>query len=485
MQNFDTIIVWSWLWWLSAWSFLAQKWQKVLVLEKHYISWWYATSFKRKNYEFDVALHQIWWIEKTWFKQILKNTWIYNKLEFIKHKYLYEAIYPDFKIKVENWNYKKFMNDLINIFPQEEKWIKKWFNTMKYTGNQLKIYDFASRNKIFLPLVMIFAPILIPYFLFFEKTTIWEILDKCTNNTKLQTVLMELIWYYWDDYNISALSYLIPSYWFYFDWGYYVKWWGQAVSNAFIDVIKENNWEVINSCDVEEFILKNEKIIWVKTKSGDFYAKNFICNASPFILYEKFLKNWEWSKKEIEKLEKFKIWVSIWSAYIWISTQIENLNPDYKDSYILTDNTEKLKEDSFWLTITNNNDNPNIPIWKTVLTIAFFDKYSNRQNLNREKYLLKKQEKKELLTNKLKNIFPNIEKHIEVFELWTAKTMERYTWNKLWSIYGFAQLPFQNMRKSYWINTPFNNLYISSAWALWWWFEWVIRCWNEVSKKIV
>ena len=484
MQNFDTIIIGSWLWWLSAWALLSKKWQKVLVLEKHYLAWWYATNFKRKNYEFDVALHQIWWVNKTWFKSILKKSWIYDKLEFIKHKYLYESIYPDFTIKVENWNVKKLKNDLINIFPKEKNWIKLWFFIMNYVWLQTRLWDFTNRNKIFFPFIMFFAPILIPFLVFFWKIKISQVLNLCTKDRKLQRSFMELIWYYWDDYEISAIYYLIPSYGYYFDSWYYVKWWWQAISNAFIDVIKENWWSIKINSEVKEIIIENEKAILVKTDKETFYAKNIICNASPFILYENLLKNWEWNKIELEKLKKYEIWPSISSVYIWLNTTIENLNPNFKESYIVTKNEDYSFniENSIWFTITKNIDNPQSQEWKTIITVAIFEKYNDWKNFNSDEYKIKKEEKTQEIIKKLEEFFPEIRKYIEVIEYGTPKTMERYTWNKSWAVYGFSQKVSQNW--VYWNKTPIKNLFLSSAWSFGWWFEWAIRAGNEVIKNI-
>lgn len=481
MKEYDTIIIGSGLGWLSAWALLSKKWQRILVLEKHYIAWGYATNFKRKDYEFDVALHQIWaW--SYWFKNILKKAWVYDKLEFIKHKYLYESIYPDFTIKVENWNWRKFRDDLITLFPEEKSWIKKWFFILRYTWMQIKLWDFTNKYKIFFPFVMIFAPILIPFLAFGWQIKIQDLLKYCTKNKKLQKAFMELLGYYWDDYNLSASTYLIPSYWFYFDWWYWVKWWWQAVSNAFIEVIKQNSWEVLINYEVEEIIIENDLAIWVKTKKWEFYAKNIICNASPFILYEKLLANWSWSKNELEKLNKFEIWMSLSSAYIWINTLVENLNKNFEKSYIVNFNKDESKENLFWFTITTYEDNSWIPIWKSVITVVFFDKYETRENLSKEEYKAKKLEKIEELTYKLENIFPEIRKHIEVFELGTPKTMERYTSNKYWAIYGFSQKASKLW--NYGNETSIKNLFLSSAWCFWWGFEWVIRAWNEVVKNI-
>lgn len=485
MEKYDVIIIWSGLWWLSAWALLSKKWKKVLVLEKHYLIWWYATNFKRKGFEFDVALHQIWWVEKTWFSQILKKAWVYEKLNFIKHKYLYEAIYPDFELKVENWNINKLKSDLISLFPKEKFWVKLWLSIMKYVWFQLKIWDFTQRNKVFLPVIMIFSPLLIPVLAFWSKLKISTVLNICTKNKKLQKVFMELLWYYWDDLSLSAIYYLIPSYWYYFDWGYFIYGWWQAVSNAFVEVIKLNWWEVKHSTEVEEVLLDWNKAIWVKTKKWDFYAENIISNASPFILYEKLLKNWDWSKKELEKLQSFEVWPTIWAMYIWLDTTIKNLNPRYKDSYIISINESYdiafEKNNAIWFTITNHNDNNWIPEWKTVLTIALYMQYKDWDKLTQEKYKAKKQEEIEKVLIRLEKYFPNIKNHIEVIEFWTPKTMERYTWNTNWAIYWFSQ---KVSNKPYGNTTPIKNIYLSSAWSFGWWFEWVIRAWNEVVKKI-
>lgn len=487
-NKYDVIIIWSGLGWLSAGAILSQKGKDVLVLEKHYLFWWYATNFKRKDYEFDVALHQIGWLEKTGFKNLLKNIWVLSKLKLIKHKYLYEAIYPDFELKVENWNVWLLKNDLIKLFPNESFGIKLWFFMMAYIWFQIRIWDFGQRNKFFYPFIMFFAPLLIPILAFGSNLKISTLLNKCTNDKKLQKIFMELIGYYWDDLNLSAIYYMVPSYWYYFDWWYYVYGWGQAVSDSFIDVIKSKWWELINNCEVQEIIYQWDSAIWVKTRKWEYYADTIICNASPFILYEKLLKNNPLSEKEIQKLSTYEIWPSITSVYIWLNTTIENLNPRFKDSYIVTINENYEisfeKNNNIWFTITDNNHNKNIPVWKTVLTVALFEKYSQWDNLKIEEYKQKKKEKTELLITRLEKYFPKIRDFIDVIEYGTPKTMEKYTWNKNWAVYWFSKRIWNEKKSDYWYNTYLENVYLSSARSFGWWFEWVIRAWNEVCKKI-
>ena len=172
---------------------------------------------------------------------------------------------------------------------------------------------------------------------------------------------------------------------------------------------------------VEEIILKDNRAMGVKTKKGEFFAENIICNASPFILYEKLLKNWGPSIQEIEKLKQYDIGPTLGAAYIGLNTTIEQLNPRYKDSYIVSVNETYdihfTKNHAIGFTLTDHRDNVNIPEGKSVLTVAIFDTYQNWEDVDEISYQQKKEEETEKLIQRLESIFPTIRDYIEICEL--------------------------------------------------------------------
>ena len=58
-ESFDAIIIGSGMSGLCCGALLAQKGEKVLLLEKHFKPGGYTHTFKRNEYEWDVGIHYI------------------------------------------------------------------------------------------------------------------------------------------------------------------------------------------------------------------------------------------------------------------------------------------------------------------------------------------------------------------------------------------------------------------------------------------
>jgi len=476
MKKYNYIVIWSGLWWLSVASLLAQENKKVLVLEKHYLTWWFATNFKRKDYEFDVSLHQTWWINKTFYNKILKKCWVFDKIQWIKDKYLYEKQLWNEIIKIPNGNISEIKKVLYKKFPSDKKVIFFYFAFMNFIATQLKIWEYWNDNYFTSLIVRICAPILCPFILFSHKLKIDTIFNRI-KNPELKKVLLTFIWYYNEDTKDVAFNpFFFAEYWYYFDWWHYVKWWGQNFSNAFIKVIKSNGWEIQILKNVTEIIEKDKKVIWVKTDKWEkFFADNIICNASPIEVYDKMLKK----SKNIKRnhIEKMKIGMSFIGAYIWLNCKIEELNKKFKDSY-------EIFFDDLTITIHSNLDKNLCHKNKSTMDVFIASNVKGFFNLSEKDYKIKKADLKNLIISRLEKHFKWITKYIEVFEVATPKTIDKFTNNKNWEIYWFKNIVGQSGFDRFdFQDKNFKNLYFSSAYTIFGWgYEWAIRNWYFLNE---
>ena len=468
MKQYDVIIVGSGLGGLSAGAILAKAGKKVLVLERHYQFGGFATSFWRNGKKFDVALHQTGGINETFYKNIQEACGIYDRLKFIKHKYLYESIDHDsgFELKVKNGDVNDLKKKLIEQFPKEKWGVHLWFFLIRKLGRELYWWDKAvASNKIFFAIFFCLAPLLAPLLMFSHKVSAQRILDLCTKNEKLQSALMQLKAYYGDSFDIACQLPFIGNYGYYFDGGYYVEGGGQNVSNALIAVIEENDGEILNNSEVTRILVKNGIAIGVEANNQLYYGEKIIANASLFIVYKELLKDWSGSKQELEKINKMEIGTTLSQIYIGLNTNIENINERFKDSYLVFIND--LKDDFYKdviLAFHSNIDRSAVPKGKAILCITFLDNYK-RWNLSEGKYRMKKKEELKKILKLLQEYLPDLEKYIEIVEFGTPKTMERYTGNPKGAVYGFSQKVGQAGFDRSKNKSPLKDLYFASAWT--------------------
>ncbi|MCK5084537.1 MAG: NAD(P)/FAD-dependent oxidoreductase [Candidatus Pacebacteria bacterium] len=486
MKKYDAIIIGSGLGGLTAGAILAREGKKVLVLEKHYQAGGFATSFQRKEFKFDIALHQTGGIEKTFHKDILQKCGIYDELEFVKHKYLYEAINPDYELRVKNGDIEDLKKKLIVQFPKEKKGILLWFFLLWKMGREFYWWDkAAASSKIFFAIFLCFAPFFIPLLMVSHKISLQKILNLCTKSKKLQEALMQLKGYYADSLDIAYQIPFIGGYGYYFDGGYYIKNGGQNVTLALKEVIEKNDGEVLNNLEVEKILTEDGKAIGVKTKKQSYYCEKIIASASPFIVYEKLLADWAGSRQELEKINKMEVGPSLSQIYIGLDASVEKINKRFEDSYLVFVNG--LKDDFYKdiiLAFHSNVDTSAAPEGKTVLCITFLDNYK-RWDLPKEEYKRKKDEELKKIFRLLQDYLPDLEKYVEVVEFGTPKTMERYTGNKFGAVYGFSQKVGQAGFDRFKNQSPLENLYFASAWTRpCGGFEGAMRAGYEVAKLI-
>jgi prolycopene isomerase len=454
MKKYDIIIIGAGLGGLSIGAMLAKKDKKVLVLEKHYQVGGYATNFKRGDFIFDASLHATGGVKKTDYHKILKKCGVFEKIKFIKLPEIYTSIFPDFKFTFKNGDIEQVKKDLIVKFPKEKIGIKLWFYFIKKINKENKLWQKYKNFIVFI------APIIIPILMFSHKIPLSFFLNLAIRDKKLKALLTQL-WPYWGlpPKKLASQYFLIPAYGYFYDGAYYLKGGAQIFSNAFREVIEENNGVVQTSIEVIEILVKNEKAIGVKTKDGNIYfADKIISNVSPFLVYENFLSKWKDSQKELEKIKKMELSISATQFYFGLDTSIVNLNPKFKNAYEvfvnLTYDYDKIYREflipsfkreylSFNMTFYSNIDSGLAPINKSVMSIIVGDNYERWKNLSNNEYKIKKKEETEKIIKLAEKYLPELRKHIEVLEVATPKTMKRYTGNPEGAIYGFAQTILQ------------------------------------------
>jgi len=117
---------------------------KPLVLEQHYQAGGFATTFRRRDFVFDASLHSTGVGERNGIHNLIPGFPEITDIEFVPHKHLYRAIFPDYDIRVPHRDPDGYAKILCGHFPQEREGIEKLFVALRGVRDDIVKYSQAG-----------------------------------------------------------------------------------------------------------------------------------------------------------------------------------------------------------------------------------------------------------------------------------------------------------------------------------------------------
>ena len=493
--DYDTIIIGAGMGGLAAGNILTKKGYTVLIVEKHFKPGGYCTNFKRKYYVFDCSLHMLNGCEKGgMIHNVLKKFGAENSIEFIKLKELFHWKYSQKGLdlivapKIDD-----FIDQLIELFPDETKNIKKFYK--KY----LKVYKFMIsfvNRRIF---GKIFT--LLRYFISFIRfvnilnKTVSDILDPYIKDSICKNVITILGGFFGlGSDEMSALIFIAGIFSYYLEGAYYPKGGSGSFSQTLADIYTSNGGELKLSTEVVKIdfsgkLCSGVTVINKSRKKASYSCKAIIANSDVTDLVTNLCPEDTFPQNYYEKISKRRPGFSAVCIYIGLNLDLNARGfKDYElwiSKSIKDQTTEELREiaqtlnfsefPSTAISIYSNIDPSCCPKGKTVLSSIFYaipdpflkaiEKDGGNRGDNYKK--LKSNIETEFIKNleKVLNI-PDLRKFVEVFEIATPITLNRYTSNRNGSFIGWEMTPDQMMLNQLSQKTPIPNLFLAGAWTM-------------------
>lgn len=470
MTDFDVIVLGSGMGGLTCASRLSNLGYKVGVFEKHFLAGGYATNFKRKGYNFDVSLHGIGAFDEGGNTQnILNYCGVLNKITPLKNEIAYSVQHKNKIIDIPN-DLNKYKDLLHELFPTEIKNIDKLFKDIEKFNNGFEKLILSKNTSLFSKL----NSDCLTFINWSGKTTDEVVRSYVDNDDFVQ--IFTALWPYYGlpPKQLASLYYFIPWVSYHMYGKYYIKGGAQALSDAMVEVITENGGAVNLRSEVTSINFEDNKAKSITLKNGEtFTAKYIVSNINP-INTLKLVKNYEFPKKYVDKINSPTIGCSLSQLYIGLDCNPEALNipPEeifYFDEYTPEEHYDlsincDYKKCGMLLTNYSSMDSTLNEENKGMLTLTIIDNY-DKWSEDRTTYKKQKEDLTNILIERLDAMFPGVKDHIVVTELGTPRTMERYTKNPKGAVYGYDQTVNQSGKNRLSPITPVDNFLLAGAWV--------------------
>jgi all-trans-retinol 13,14-reductase len=456
-MNYDVIIIGAGLGGLTAGAKLAKQGKKILLIEQHDRPGGCATTFTRKDFTFEVGLHEMDGPGPRDLKvKIFRDLGLNEKVTLLDVPEFYRFVNERHDVVVPH-DPEEARARLTKLFPADEEGIKTYFY---YLLNSRKIL--AEENLD-------------------PGKSLGEFLDEHIHHDDLKLILLGNLGYFHDDpYSISLIYYMIAQGSYYGGKASFIQGGSQKLSNALVSVIEENGGTVKLNHLITEIIFEDNRPAGVryentagKTKEVfTAYAGEIVVNASVPALATKLLPL-SHGKELSDKIEGLKIGASLLTVYFGFRKSLKKIGNTYYSTFVF-DPTIKTQKDilpnnhagfetrSFTLVDYSQVDSDLAPAGKGVGAVCCIDYSSDWEGLNREAYLKKKDHVAETIIARCEKLIPGFRDALEYAEVGTPLTVKRYTLNPAGAVYGFAQNPGKSM--DYLAALP-DNIYIASAWG--------------------
>lgn len=464
-MKYDIIVIGAGLAGLTASLKLAKSGKKVALFEKHSMPGGYATNFNRKNkngniYTFDVSLHSLSGTnENCCLNMLFNDLGIIDDITLLKKSEPSMIFKNNGKICYIPNSASEYKEVLIKNYPNYKLGIESLFNFIK---------DFYENRKD------VIRGIDVPkYDTLFKDYSLTDFIKKYVNNDEF----IDDFCYLWVYAGLPP-SKLNSSYGFRMITSYimggesYIKGGSGQLTKIMKEHIEKHGSKVYLLSEIIKINTENDRVISVTTKKGEtFEANEFIFACNPIHIFS--LINNPIIKDYVENLNTLEKSTSITQLYVAIDCPTKEAGIKTSHTFFYNDTSNNIynsfvnddtKNLSFVLTAYDQLD-PDLNKHGAYLNMAILDYEENWPERNTKEYKDKKDKITKLFLDKLIELYPKLKEHIQIVELGTPRTMQRYTNNASGSIYGWAQNLKQDnlVRPSF--KTPFENAIMIGAWS--------------------
>jgi prolycopene isomerase len=456
-HKYDTIVIGSGLGGLTCGAFLAKAGMKVLVLEQHQKIGGYAHNFKRRKFTFESGIHSVALSDQGMIMHLLKLLGVDHTIEKIAFPEMFNMATPDYSMSMPARK-EDIVTYLEDRFPSQKQNIVRLVNELRVFYDKIRNCDFDFEHTF----VKNNAEFISQY----HNRSYKSFIDNIFTDDKLR-LLFHSQWPYCGASPCygSILYYFMMYVVHWFEGTHSCKGGFTELANALAKAITDRGGEVKTKSLVTEIDADNKRAHRVRIVTGEEYeGKIFVSNTSPYLLHNKLLSEDARSRRWQRRISNLRASPSSVIVYLGMKPAFHELvnknilfwysSNDFKQIF---SNIQKDKKDSIdhliFLKSVEKSDNP-------TLTLMNFVQKSFSTDWKNEKMRIA-----DRMLQKAEELFPGFNEYIELQEVGSPSTFERYTMNTEGTLYGFENTKQMYGEAKMPITTHLDNLFQTGHWG--------------------
>jgi prolycopene isomerase len=430
--SYDVVVIGSGVGGLVTATQLAAKGAKVLVLERYVIPGGSGGYFERGEYRFDVGASMIFGFGDQGTTNLLTRALaaVNMKLEtFADPVQIHYHLPDDLELKVHR-DYEQFLQELIAIFPHEERGIRAFYGKCWEVFNYLNSMELLSLEEPrYLLRVFLQKPFSCLGLAKYLPLNVGDLARKEIKDPRLlQFIDMEC--YLWSVVPADKTP-MINAGMVFSDRHYgginYPKGGVGQIAQKLAEGLLQAGGEIKYKARVTKILLENGKAVGVKLADNTEYrAKKIVSNATRWDTFGKLIPPKQTPKQEIKWQQRYQKSPSFLSLHLGVDAKI--LPPGTDCHHILLESWDKMEENegTIFVSIPTLLDPSLAPSGHHIIhtfTPSWIDDW---QGLSPQEYQEQKEVAATRIIQRLEAIFPGLAAALDYQEVGTPRTHRRF-----------------------------------------------------------
>jgi len=289
MADYDTIIIGSGAGGLSAALKLARSDYSVMLLEAMPSFGGYLNPFSRKGYTFDTGLHYIGELggeDRFW--RLLDGLGVRESMKFVElnPEGFDRYVFPDYELRVCKGK-NRFIERLINDFPEEERGIYKFFTIFEKIIKAVKASQSMGGSALQMLSFVVRHPVMMKY----SRVPYQTLLNDVTSDKRLQAALSAPCGDYGVPPEKASIIIAILVWAHYLKGAYYPCGGSGTLRDAFVSGLKDHGAELKKSSRVVSIDKTGNEFIITTERGENYTARAVISDVDPVVTLGKLVNS--------------------------------------------------------------------------------------------------------------------------------------------------------------------------------------------------